>query len=123
MNIIIFNKIKEKNMSLKVDDRGKAKVVSLTGKMDVSLSMTIEQELEELVDSGAVNLILEISGVEYLSSSGIRVFIAIMRKVKDKNGKIVLAQVPETIKKILKTVDLEDLFEVYDSVDKALESF
>lgn len=123
MNIIIFNKFKEKNMSLKVDDRGKAKVVSLTGKMDVSLSMTIEQELEELVDSGAVNLILEISGVEYLSSSGIRVFIAIMRKVKDKNGKIVLAQVPETIKKILKTVDLEDLFEVYDSVDKALESF
>ena len=46
-----------------------------------------------------------------------------MRKVKDKQGRIVLAQVPETIKKILKTVDLEDLFEVYDSVDKALESF
>ena len=110
-------------MSLKVDDRGKAKVVSLTGKMDVSLSVTIEQELEELVESGANNLILEISGVEYLSSSGIRVFISIMRKVKGKQGKIVLAQVPETIKKILKTVDLEDLFEVYDSIDKALESF
>ncbi len=110
-------------MSLKIDDRGKVKVVSLSGKMDVGLSMTVETELEELVDSGMINLILEISGIEYLSSSGIRVFIAIMRKVKEKNGKIVLAQVPDTIKKILKTVDLEDLFEVYDSVDKALESF
>lgn len=110
-------------MSLKIEDMGKAKVVSLQGKMDVGLSMTVETELEELVDSGTINLILEISGIEYLSSSGIRVFIAIMRKVKEKNGKIVLAQVPDTIKKILKTVDLEDLFEVYDSVGKALESF
>lgn len=110
-------------MSLKIEDMGKVKVVSLSGKMDVGLSMTVETELEELVDSGTINLILEISGIEYLSSSGIRVFIAIMRKVKEKNGKIVLAQVPDTIKKILKTVDLEDLFEVYDSVDKALESF
>lgn len=110
-------------MSLKIEDMGKAKVVSLSGKMDVGLSMTVETELEELVDSGTINLILEISGIEYLSSSGIRVFIAIMRKVKERNGKIVLAQVPDTIKKILKTVDLEDLFEVYDSVGKALESF
>ena len=110
-------------MSLKIEDKGKAKVVSLSGKMDVGLSMTVESEREELVDSGGINLILEISNVEYLSSSGIRVFIAIMRKIKDKQGKIVLADVPETIKKILRTVDLEDLFEVYDSVDKALESF
>lgn len=110
-------------MSLNVEDKGKATLVRLSGKLDVTLSMTVESELEELVDSGAVNLILAISGVEYLSSSGIRVFISIMRKVKDKHGKIVLAEVPDTIKKILKTVDLEDLFEVYDSVDKALESF
>ena len=115
--------LRRKNMSLKIEDKGKAKVVSLSGKMDVGLSMTVESELEELVDSGGINLILEISNVEYLSSSGIRVFISIMRKIKDKQGKIVLADVPETIKKILRTVDLEDLFEVYDSVDKALESF
>lgn len=121
--ILRKNFFKEENMSLKIEDKGKAKVVSLSGKMDVGLSMTVESELEELVDSGGINLILEISNVEYLSSSGIRVFIAIMRKIKDKQGKIVLADVPETIKKILRTVDLENLFEVYDSVDKALESF
>ena len=110
-------------MSLKIEDKGKAKVVSLAGKMDVALSMSVESELDELINSGGINLILEISGVEYLSSSGIRVFITTRRKVNDKHGKVVLADVPETVKKILKTVDLEDLFEVYDSVDKALESF
>ncbi|WP_295162556.1 STAS domain-containing protein [uncultured Brachyspira sp.] len=110
-------------MNLNIQDKGKVKVVSLAGKLDVNLSVSIESELEQLVESGSVNLILELSGIEYLSSSGIRVFISIMRKIKDKNGRLVLAQVPDIIKKILKTVELEDLFEVYDNVDDAAASF
>lgn len=114
---------KEQIMSLNIDDKGKVKVVSLVGKLDVNLSVSIEAELEQLVESGSHYLILELSGIEYLSSSGIRVFISIMRKIKDKNGRLVLACVPDIIKKILKTVELEDLFEVYDSVDDAVASF
>ena len=110
-------------MSLNIEDKGKAKVVKLEGKLDVNLSVSVESELDALIESGNINLILEISKVEYLSSSGIRVFINMMRKVKDKNGRLVLASVPDVIKKILKTVDLEDLFEVFDSVDDALATF
>ncbi|ADK30646.1 STAS domain-containing protein [Brachyspira pilosicoli] len=110
-------------MSLNIEDKGKAKVVKLEGKLDVNLSVSIESELDALIESGSINLILEISKVEYLSSSGIRVFINMMRKIKDKNGRLVLASVPDVIKKILKTVDLEDLFEVFDSVDDALATF
>ena len=110
-------------MSLNIEDKGKAKVVKLEGKLDVNLSVSIESELDALTESGSINLILEISKVEYLSSSGIRVFINMMRKIKDKNGRLVLASVPDVIKKILKTVDLEDLFEVFDSVDDALATF
>lgn len=110
-------------MSLNIEDKGKAKVIKLEGKLDVNLSVSIESELDALIDSGDIDLILEISKVEYLSSSGIRVFINMMRKIKDKNGRLVLASVPDVIKKILKTVDLEDLFEVFDSVDDALATF
>ena len=110
-------------MRLNIEDKGKAKVVKLEGKLDVNLSVSIESELDALIESGSINLILEISKVEYLSSSGIRVFINMMRKIKDKNGRLVLASVPDVIKKILKTVDLEDLFEVFDSVDDALATF
>lgn len=124
--VILFKNIlqnKEQNMSLNIEDKGTVKVVSLVGKLDVNLSVSIEAELEQLVESGSHYLILELSGIEYLSSSGIRVFISIMRKIKDKNGRLVLACVPDIIKKILKTVELEDLFEVYDTVDDAVASF
>ena len=110
-------------MSLNIEDKGKARVVKLEGKLDVNLSVSIESELDALIESGSINLILEISKVEYLSSSGIGVFINMMRKIKDKNGRLVLASVPDVIKKILKTVDLEDLLEVFASVDDALATF
>ncbi|WP_300721410.1 STAS domain-containing protein, partial [uncultured Brachyspira sp.] len=64
-------------MSLNIEDKGKVKIVHLVGKLDVNLSVSIESELEGLVESGSVYLILELSGIEYLSSSGIRVFISI----------------------------------------------
>ena len=86
-------------ISLNIEDKGKAKIVMLEGKLDVNLSVSLESELDALIDSGSNNLILEISKVEYLSSSGIRVFINMMRKVKDKNGRLVLASVPASIKK------------------------
>ena len=110
-------------MSLNIEDKGNVKIVKLSGKLDVNLSMSIESELEQLVDSGSNNIILELSGVEYLSSSGIRVLISIMRKIKDNNGRLVLSSITDLIKKILKTVELEDLFEVYENVDEALASF
>ena len=110
-------------MSLNIEDKGNVKIVKLSGKLDVNLSMSIESELEQLVDSGSNNIILELSGVEYLSSSGIRVLISIMRKIKDNNGRLVLSSITDIIKKILKTVELEDLFEVYENVDEALASF
>ena len=110
-------------MSLNIEDKGNVKIVKLSGKLDVNLSMSIESELEQLVDSGSNNIILELSGVEYLSSSGIRVLISIMRKIKDNNGRLVLSYITDIIKKILKTVELEDLFEVYENVDEALASF
>ena len=47
----------------------------------------------------------------------------VILEIKSKEGKLVLACVPDIIKKILKTVELEDLFEVYESVDDALAAF
>lgn len=107
-------------MSLKVEDQKGVKVVKLEGKLDVNLSISVESELEKFVEAGDLFMVFDLSGVEYLSSSGLRVFISIMRKLKEKNGKLVLACVPEIVKKIFKTVELEDLFEVYDSISEAV---
>lgn len=50
-----------------------------------------------------------------MSSSGLRVFISAMRKLKEKDGEIALCNMNASVRKILKIVDLEGMFKIYTS--------
>jgi len=102
---------------------GDVLVVYLKGRLDVHLSLEIEQSVNELIEGGNINLLFDLEKVVYLSSSGLRIFIAAMRKLKGLNGKLKLANLTSSVKKIFKVVELIDLFDIYDSVESALASF
>lgn len=110
-------------MDLSVTEHGDIKIIHLEGKLDVNLSIEIETEFEKMIDNGTKNMILDLKRVEYLSSSGLRIFISAMRKLKENGGKLVLCDITPMVKKIFKIVELEDLFEIYDNVDRAIASF
>lgn len=110
-------------MDLTVTEHGDIKIIHLEGKLDVNLSIEIEAEFEKMIDAGTKKMVLDLRKVEYLSSSGLRIFISAMRKLKEKKGKLVLCNITPMVKKIFKIVELEDLFEIYDSIDKAVAAF
>lgn len=109
-------------MELKISEFGDIRVVHLEGKLDVGLSINIETEFEKMMDSGILKIIVDLKDVEYLSSSGLRIFIAAMRKLKEKNGMLVLCCITPMVKKIFKIVELEDLFEIYNTVEEAIKA-
>ncbi|MBI4978579.1 MAG: STAS domain-containing protein [Spirochaetes bacterium] len=109
-------------MNLKTSDHGNVKIVHLEGKLDVNLSIEIESEFEKMIDAGVTRMVLDLKQVEYLSSSGLRIFISAMRKLKEKKGRLVLCNVTPMVKKIFKIVELEDIFEIHDNYDKAVEA-
>ncbi len=110
-------------MELKTRKEGKVVVIELEGRLDVHLSMEIEAEVNNIIDSGDIFLVFDLKEVKYLSSSGLRIFIAALRKINKLNGKLKLANMNEPVKRIFKVVELIDLFEIFSSVEEALESF
>jgi len=110
-------------MELTTRKEGKVRIIQLEGRLDVHLSLEIEQAINDLIDSGEKYLLFDLAGVQYLSSSGLRIFIAAMRRVKGLDGSIKLANMSESVKKIFKVVELIDLFEIYPSVEEALTAF
>jgi len=112
------------NIEIKVsEERKDVTIVYLKGRLDVHLSAEIETELNKIIDEGKNKLLLSLKDVEYLSSSGLRVFIATSRKLKEKNGELKLMKLNETAKKIFKIVELIDMFDIYESEEDALKSF
>lgn len=108
---------------LKSRKEGDIRVIELEGRLDVHLSMEVESAVNELIDAGDINIIFDLKEVKYLSSSGLRIFIAALRKLNKLNGKLKLANMNESVKRIFKVVELIDLFDIYPTVEEALESF
>ncbi|MDD5067236.1 MAG: STAS domain-containing protein [bacterium] len=106
-----------------VNDKPDMAIVNLKGRLDVFYSSEIETELGKLIQAGKKKLILSLNDIEYLSSSGLRVFIAVSRKLKEINGQLKLIKLNETAKKIFKIVELIDMFDIYETEEDAIRSF
>jgi anti-sigma B factor antagonist len=109
-------------MNLKVDKREGITILYLEGRLDVVLSMELEGELEDVMGSVGDKLIVDMVGLEYLSSSGLRILIGLLKKMRERKGRLVLSRVRPAVWKIFSLTELTCLFEVSDSLEKALSA-
>ena len=99
-------------------------IVYLEGRLDVSVSNEVEEGLTELIDNkGYTNIILNMEGVDYMSSSGFRACISTLRKLNSKEGKLKITQIRPAVKRIFDVIELTSLFDIYDTDEQALKSF
>jgi anti-sigma B factor antagonist len=111
-------------MNLKTKKVGNIVVVYLQGRLDVHLSADIEKEINKLIkDDPDSHLLLNLAGVEYMSSSGLRIFVSTMRILKESNRKLKLCSMNNAVKKIFEVVELMDMFEIYETEEEAIASF
>jgi anti-sigma B factor antagonist len=107
-------------MDLKVDKHDGITILYLEGRLDVVLSMELEGELENVMEGVGDKLIVDMAGLEYLSSSGLRILIGLLKKMRERKGRLVLSRVRPAVWKIFSLTDLTDLFEASDSLEKTI---
>lgn len=113
MKVDIINKDNFKNIA----------VVRLAGRLDAQHSESIEEKLIQLVNDGHVYFIIDMADMNYLGSSGIRIFLGLNNQVKSKSGNLKIINMPDTGIKILRAMEIIDRFEFYESENEALNSY
>jgi anti-sigma B factor antagonist len=99
-------------------------VIYLSGRLDVHLSAEIEKEINNVIQNEpGSHLLLNLKEVEYMSSSGLRIFVSTMRILKESNRKLKLCNMNNAVKKIFEVVELMDMFDIFDNENDALASF
>ena len=84
--------------------------VTLTGRMDTTTAPQLEAELKASLD-GVEHLVLDFAGLDYLSSAGLRVLLA-AQKTMNKQGKMTLCNVNETIAEIFDVTGFSDILTI-----------
>jgi anti-sigma B factor antagonist len=95
-------------------------VVACAGEVDLASAPVLKSRLVGLLEPGFTRFVLDLSGVRYLDSTGLGVLIAFARRLPE-NGQIALAQAPEQVRALLELTGLDATFEVFATVEDALE--
>lgn len=96
-------------------------VARLTGTFGSAEADTLDNELMPAMGAAPGRVILDLSGLEMLGSAGVGAMLKLRRKVDEAGGKLVLADVPENIMKILEFSELHRVFTTAMSVDSAMQ--
>ena len=95
-------------------------VVSLTGDLDISSCVELGEKLASLTAAAPVRLVVEISGVGFIDSSGLNTLVVAARDAERAGGSIVVAAPSQYVARVFELVRMSDTLEVVDSVDGAL---
>ncbi len=107
-------------MELSVDKRTKVAVVGIIGSVDSADSNALLDFLNQLIDAGDICLVIDITGMDFIVSMGLGVFVRTYTRLRAAGGFLRLAGPEPFILQIIETTGLDRLLAFYDSVDLAL---
>lgn len=99
-------------------------VLKLKGKlMGGEETQELHDHVRGLVADEVKNVVIDLSNVKWLNSSGLGVLMASYTTLKNNGGALKLAGVTEKVESLLVITQLVNFFETYESVDRAITSF
>jgi anti-sigma B factor antagonist len=98
-------------------------VLSLSGRLDAYYATELEKKLDSLIEAGQPRLVVDLEKLEYISSSGLRVFLATLKKTRKQQGDIKLACMQPFIKEVFDIAGFSQLFNIFDTQEAAVSGF
>jgi len=101
----------------------KCTVIGIAGRLDTTNYPVLERKLMELIDIGQVQLLINLSKMNYVSSSGLRILLMALKRISVARGKFALCSLQENIKEIFEISGFTNIFEIYDNEEAGLKAF
>ena len=110
-------------MNLKVTPRSltnNVQALDLEGEVDVYTAPVLRQAIVDQVEAGVKHLVINLSRVEYLDSTGLGILIGGVKRLKEQGGSLKLAGPSARITRIFEITGLNKIFDVFASEQDAL---
>ena len=86
-------------------------VMRLEGRLDTSASTQAGRDMQVLYDCAGHDIILDCSKLEYISSSGLRIFLSVLKVAKSKGSRVFITGMNNDISKVFAMTGFTNLFE------------
>jgi len=111
-------------MKMTESESGGVVILELSGKIMGGPDATLlNDKLHELIEAGKIKIIANLKGVNWMNSSGLGILIGGLTTMRNSGGDLKLANITDRIQSLLMITKLLTVFESFDTVDQAIESF
>jgi anti-sigma B factor antagonist len=98
---------------------GARTVVQVTGEIDVYTAPLLREELASLIDAEHRELVVDLTGVGFMDSTGLGVLVGALKKVRTLGGDLQLVISSEKVLKVFRITALTQVFTIHETLDDA----
>lgn len=99
-------------MEVVIEKQNEIVTVYLKGRLDTLAAQEVSKQLEGLRDEASGTIILDCAEMPYISSSGLRIFLAIRKATAEKGGKVIVRGINNDIRSVFMMTGFLNLFEI-----------
>ncbi len=96
-------------------------VLEVRGDLDMATSGRLQDSLQQLIDAGDRRVVVDLAGVDFMDSSALGALVTAYKALRDGGGRLCLAAVQPPVRTVLALSAVDQVVDVYDSVDAAEE--
>ena len=97
-----------------------AEVLELRGDIDLNEKPKVAAQLEPLIERQITGIVIDLSHVVYVDSSGLAIFIDALQRVQQYGGRLALAGLQENVRLVFQISKLDKVFKIFDDSQSAL---
>ncbi|MCR5695995.1 MAG: STAS domain-containing protein [Marinilabiliaceae bacterium] len=98
-------------MNITIEEKDDALVAILEGRLDTAAAATTEKELSPLYNANGKNIVFDCKQLQYISSSGLRIFLGVLKSAQPKGSHVRIINLNDDLKKIFFMTGFNNLFE------------
>jgi anti-sigma B factor antagonist len=102
---------------------GEIAVVRVTGYVDTTTSHELEKKINAILERRIYNIVVDLSGVDYLSSAGWGIFIGEIREMREQGGDLKLAGMSPDVYEVFELLEFQNILESYKTAAEAVGRF
>jgi anti-sigma B factor antagonist len=95
-------------------------ILAVSGRIDATTSKDLENALNGLIDENKTRIVVDMAGVEYISSVGLRVMLAALKKVRPSQGDLMLASLQPFVREVFEITGFTKLFLICPNQGEAI---
>lgn len=110
---VVYNPAEIRDVKISSNRDGNNLTVKISGKLNTNAANSAKNEILSMLD-GVNNAVFDLDGLEYISSSGLRILIAAMKKIRAQGGNMTLKNICEQVREVLDMTGFIQIFNVED---------